>query len=263
MIIYVYHDIQRERERYDLRWFGMICDDLGVRIVHDTPNSIKPFPLFPLSLFSTREILFTCVYIWFWRCDKLARQLASQLVLELNSGEYRSSYCLLELRCWCCTALYFTDGHTKRRQGKLSWAGLEIQFHHSIRILHKLSWLHVFVTGRCFVRKALSRTWLILGYCDTIAICLDPCRYLKLRRILVAGFTALRFLIVVAYASYPCESSTWKRLSRSHLFENCAVEECILDGLKWETIKSAGSLLCELFRSNPNYQEPGAGLWRM
>lgn len=30
--------------------------------------------------------------------------------------------------------------------------------------------------------------------------------------------------------------------------------ECILDGLKWETIKSAGSLLCELFRSNPNYQ---------
>lgn len=30
--------------------------------------------------------------------------------------------------------------------------------------------------------------------------------------------------------------------------------ECILDGLKWETIKSAGTLLCELFRSNPNYQ---------
>ena len=210
-----------------------------------------------------------CVLIWLWRGDTLARQLASQLVLELNSGEYRSWYCLLELRCWCCTALYFTDGHTKRRQGKLSWAGLEIQFHHSIRILHKLSWLHVFVTGRCFVRKALSRTWLILGearwgdtviHCDTIAICLDPCRCLKLRRILVAGFTALSFLIVVAYASYPCESSTWKRFSRSHLFGNCAVEECILDGLKWETIKSAGSLLCELFRSNPNYQEPWGSL---
>lgn len=30
--------------------------------------------------------------------------------------------------------------------------------------------------------------------------------------------------------------------------------ECIVDGLKWETVKSAGSLLCELFRSNPNYQ---------
>ncbi|CAK9106235.1 Armadillo-like helical domain containing protein 1 [Durusdinium trenchii] len=32
--------------------------------------------------------------------------------------------------------------------------------------------------------------------------------------------------------------------------------ECIVDGLKWETVKSAGSLLCELFRSNPNYQPP-------
>eukprot|EP00913_Durusdinium_trenchii_P034398 g32179.t1 len=31
-------------------------------------------------------------------------------------------------------------------------------------------------------------------------------------------------------------------------------QECIVDGLKWETVKSAGSLLCELFRSNPNYQ---------
>eukprot|EP00439_Symbiodinium_sp_Y106_P054860 s2041_g7.t1 len=31
--------------------------------------------------------------------------------------------------------------------------------------------------------------------------------------------------------------------------------ECILDGLKWETLKCAGLLLCELFRSNPKYQE--------
>ena len=32
-------------------------------------------------------------------------------------------------------------------------------------------------------------------------------------------------------------------------------QECILDGLKWETLKCAGLLLCELFRSNPKYQD--------
>jgi len=33
------------------------------------------------------------------------------------------------------------------------------------------------------------------------------------------------------------------------------LKECILDGLKWETIKTSGTLLCELFRSNPKYQD--------
>ena len=37
-------------------------------------------------------------------------------------------------------------------------------------------------------------------------------------------------------------------------------QECILDGLKWETLKCAGLLLCELFRSNPKYQDT-AVLW--
>eukprot|EP00933_Yihiella_yeosuensis_P049840 TRINITY_DN4727_c2_g2_i1.p1 TRINITY_DN4727_c2_g2~~TRINITY_DN4727_c2_g2_i1.p1 ORF type:complete len:1058 (+),score=179.44 TRINITY_DN4727_c2_g2_i1:73-3246(+) len=33
------------------------------------------------------------------------------------------------------------------------------------------------------------------------------------------------------------------------------IVECVADSLEWETLKSAGQLLCELFRSNPGYQK--------
>ncbi|CAE8668428.1 unnamed protein product, partial [Polarella glacialis] len=34
-----------------------------------------------------------------------------------------------------------------------------------------------------------------------------------------------------------------------------SVMECVVDGLKWETLKCAGALLVELFRANPEYQK--------
>eukprot|EP00930_Biecheleria_cincta_P024639 TRINITY_DN17622_c0_g1_i1.p1 TRINITY_DN17622_c0_g1~~TRINITY_DN17622_c0_g1_i1.p1 ORF type:complete len:1068 (+),score=188.35 TRINITY_DN17622_c0_g1_i1:398-3205(+) len=37
------------------------------------------------------------------------------------------------------------------------------------------------------------------------------------------------------------------------------LKECVIDGLKWETLKCAGWLLCELFRSNPLYQKDVLG----